>query len=66
MGEACSAYGEWRGVCRVLVGKREGKRPTRRPKSIGKIKLRRIFRTWDVGVWTGLSWVRTETGGGHL
>jgi hypothetical protein len=28
--------------------------------------LRQIFRKWDVGVWTGLSWLRIETGGGHL
>jgi hypothetical protein len=32
----------------------------------GRIILRRIFRKWDVGVWTGLSWFRIETGGGHL
>jgi hypothetical protein len=32
----------------------------------GRIILRRIFRKWDVGVWTGLSWLRIETGGGHL
>jgi hypothetical protein len=25
-----------------------------------------IFRKQDVGVWTGLSWLRIETGGGHL
>jgi hypothetical protein len=25
-----------------------------------------IFRKWDVGVWTGLSWLRIETSGGHL
>jgi hypothetical protein len=25
-----------------------------------------IFRKWDVGVWTGLGWLRIETGGGHL
>jgi hypothetical protein len=25
-----------------------------------------IFRKWDVGVWTGLSWLRIGTGGGHL
>jgi hypothetical protein len=25
-----------------------------------------IFRKWDMGVWTGLSWLKTETGGGHL
>jgi hypothetical protein len=25
-----------------------------------------IFRKWDVGVWTGLGWLRIETGGGQL
>jgi hypothetical protein len=24
--------------------------------------LRRIFRKWNVGVWTGLSWLRIEIG----
>jgi hypothetical protein len=28
------------------------------------IILRWIFRKWDVGVWTGLSWLRIEPGGG--
>ena len=32
MGGACSAYGEKTGVCRVLVGKPEGKRPLERPR----------------------------------
>ena len=32
----------------------------------GRIILRCIFRKWDVGVWTGSSWLRTGTGGGHL
>jgi hypothetical protein len=27
----------------------------------GRIILRWIFRKWDVEVWTGLSWFRTET-----
>ena len=25
-----------------------------------------IFRKWDVGVWTGLIWLRIGTGGGLL
>jgi hypothetical protein len=29
----------------------------------GRIILRRIFMKWDVGLWTGLIWVRTGTGG---
>jgi len=32
----------------------------------GKIILRRVFRKCDVGVWTGWSWLRIGTGGGHL
>jgi hypothetical protein len=30
------------------------------------ILLRWIFRKWDVGIWTGLSWLRIETVGRHL
>ena len=32
----------------------------------GRIILRWIFRKWDVGVWTGSSWLRMGTGGRHL
>jgi hypothetical protein len=32
----------------------------------GRIILRWIFRKLDVGIWTGLSWLRISTGGGHL
>ena len=32
MGGVCSAYGKRRGVCRVLVGKSERKRPLGRPR----------------------------------
>jgi len=28
--------------------------------------LRRIFRKWDLDAWTGSSWLRIMTGGGHL
>jgi hypothetical protein len=31
-----------------------------------RIILRRIFRMWNLVVWTELSWLRIETGGGHL
>jgi len=30
------------------------------------IILGRISRRWDLGIWTGLSWSRIETGGGRL
>jgi hypothetical protein len=55
-----------RGVYRVLVGKREGKRPLGSPGIDGRIILRWVFRNRDVGVWTGLGWLRIETGGGQL
>jgi hypothetical protein len=32
----------------------------------GRIILGLIFRKWDVGVWTGLGWLRIETGSGQL
>jgi hypothetical protein len=63
MGGACSAYeGEKRHI-QGLVGKSEGRRDSGVD---GTIKLRWIFRKWDVGVWTGSSWLRIGTGGGHL
>jgi len=32
----------------------------------GRKIFRWIFRKWDVELWTGSSWLRIETGGGHL
>jgi hypothetical protein len=32
----------------------------------GRIILGLIFTKWDVGVWTGLGWLRIETGGGQF
>jgi hypothetical protein len=32
----------------------------------GRMILKWICRKWDVGVWTGSSWLRIGTGGGHL
>jgi len=32
----------------------------------GRITLRWIFRKWYVWIWTGSSWLRIGTGGGHL
>jgi hypothetical protein len=36
------------------------------PGADGGIILRWIFRKWNVGIWTGSSWLRIGTGGGHL
>ena len=48
--------GERRGVYRVLVGKPEEKRPLGDPGIDGRIRIRWIFRKWNVGLWTGSSW----------
>jgi hypothetical protein len=58
--------GEGRGVYRVLVGKPEGKRPLGRPRRRGGIMLGWIFKKWDVGVRTGLGWLRIGIGGARL
>ena len=36
------------------------------PDADGRIILRWIFRKWNVGVWTGSSWLRIGTCGGHF
>ena len=58
--------GERRGAYRVLVGKPEGKNHLEDPGLDGRIILRWIFRKRNVGEWTGSSWLRIGTGGGHL
>jgi hypothetical protein len=47
--------GEGIDVCRVLVGKPEGRNHWGDPDVDGRIILRLIFRKWNVGVWIGLS-----------
>jgi hypothetical protein len=32
----------------------------------GRIIFRSIFKKYDVGVWTGLIWLKIEIDGGHL
>jgi hypothetical protein len=51
-------------VHRVLVGKPEGKRPLERPRHRWEDNMKRDLQ--DVGVWTGLMWLRIGTGGGYL
>jgi len=60
--------GEKRGVYRVLVGKPEGKRPLGRPRRRweGNIKMYSYLHEVGCEVWTGASWFRVGTGGGHL
>ena len=62
----CLTMGEGRGVYRGLVGKPEGKSYWGDPGADGRVMLRWIFWKWDVGIWTGSSWLWIGTGGGHL
>ena len=56
--------GEERGVCRVLVGKPEGRRPLGRPRRRWVDNIRMDLQ--EVGIWIGLGWPRIGTGGGRL
>jgi len=58
--------GERRGLYRVLVGKPEGKRPLGGPRRRWKDNIKMDLRKWDVGVWTGSSWLGLVTDGGLL
>ena len=66
MGGACSTYGERRGIYMVLVWKLERNRPLGRPRRRWEDNIKTDLQEWDVGVRTGSSWLRIETGGGHL
>jgi len=57
MGEACTGF--WWG--NLKEGGHSGE-----PGIDGRIILIRIFRKWDLGLWTELSWLRVGAGGGHL
>jgi len=81
MGRVCSTYGGEERCIQCLVEKPERKRPHWRHLEwrnlkerdhigdtgiVGRITIKWIFRKWVVGVWTGSSWLRIGSGGGHL
>ena len=67
MGGTCSPYGgEERHIQGFGMGNLKEIDHLGDPGVDGRIILRWFFRNWDVGVWTGSSWLRTGTGGGHL
>ena len=53
-------------MCRVLLGKPEGRNHWGDLGVDGWIILGWLSRRWDVGIWTGLGWPRIETGVGRL
>jgi len=66
MGGTCSAYGERRGVYRVLVGKPKGKRQLGRPRRRWEDNIKMDIQEVGYGEWTGWSWLRIGRVGGHL
>jgi hypothetical protein len=66
-GGACSAHGERRGVYSGFGGGHLRERDHWGDPGVDeRIILRWIFRKWDMSAWTGSSWLRMGTGGGHL
>ena len=61
-----AGMGERRGAYRVLVGKPEGKRSLGRPRSRREYNIKLDLQEVGCGLWTGSSWLRIGTGGGHL
>jgi hypothetical protein len=57
---------EGRGVYMVLVKKPVGKRPLGEPSRRREDNIKMDLQEVKCGVWTGLSWLRIETGDGHL
>jgi hypothetical protein len=57
---------EGRGVYRVWWGNLRKRDHLGDPGVNGRRIIRRIFKKWDLGTWTGSSWLRIGTGGGHL
>ena len=54
------------GVYRVLLGKAEGKRQLEKPRRRWEDNIKVDLQEVGCGVWTGSSWLRIGTGGGHL
>jgi hypothetical protein len=57
---------EGRCVYRVSVGKTEGNRQLGRPRRRWEDNIKIDLREVGLEIWIGLSWLRVETGGGHL
>jgi len=66
MGGACCTYGGRRGYTEFWWGNLRERDHLGDPGIDGRIILKWTFKKWDVGVWTGSSWIRIGTVGGLL
>jgi hypothetical protein len=66
MGEACSTYGERRGVYRVLIGKPEGKGPLGRPRRRWEDNIQMDLQEVECGGMDWIDLVRDRDRSGHL
>jgi len=66
MDGACSTNGERRCAYRVWVGKPEGMGALGRPRLRWEDNIKIDLQEVGCGVWTGSSWLRIGTDGGHL
>jgi len=61
-----ACMGERRDIYRILVGKPEGKRPLGRPRRRWEENIKMDLQEVGIGLWTGSSCLKIDTGGGHL
>ena len=64
--EHVARLGDRRDVYRVSMGKPKGRRPLGRPRRRWEDNIKMDLQEVGCGVWTGSSWLRIGTGGGHL
>jgi hypothetical protein len=66
MGRTCSTYGV-RGDVHLgfWCGKLRGRDHLEDPDVDGNLIIKWTLKKWDLEAWTGLSWLRIGTGGGH-
>jgi len=66
MGGTCGTYGRGHVYAGFWLGNLMVRGHLEDPGVDGRIILRWIFSKWDVGVWTGLIWLKIRTGCGLL
>jgi hypothetical protein len=66
MGKACGTYERQERWVQDFDGRPGGKTSLRRPGHRWDDNFKWIFKKWDGDAWTGLLWLRIETGGGCL